>query len=57
MKKPVTDSSRVTPPDNEFLIQMLANERERIAKADAKADLLANELLITFKQTVDYECM
>jgi hypothetical protein len=57
VKKPVTDSSRVTPPDNEFLIQMLANERERIAKADAKADLLANELLITFKQTVDYECM
>ena len=55
MKKPVYDSARVTPPDNEILIQSLAYKRERVARADAKADLLTNELLSTFKQTVYYE--
>ena len=55
MKKPVYDSARVTPPDNVILIQSLAYKRERVARADAKADLLTNELLSTFKQTVYYE--
>ena len=49
MKKPVYDSARVTPPDNEILIQSLAYKRERVARADAKADLLTNELFKYFQ--------